>query len=68
MATGYEVDYYRNIKRIAIAIEKIVKLLEKWDSIDELEEKKIGSSFENLQKEKIRQGYKGEKDGTNKKI
>ena len=39
-----------------------------WDSIDELEEKKIGSSFENLQKEKIRQGYKGEKDGTNKKI
>ena len=31
-----------------------------WDTMDELEGKEIGSSYDNLQKERVRQGYKKE--------
>ena len=34
-----------------------------WDRLDELEGKKIGSSYSNLQDERVRQGYRKKKNG-----
>ena len=34
-----------------------------WDMLDKLEGKKVGSSYENLQKERVRQGYSRDSDG-----
>lgn len=31
-----------------------------WDFMDKVEGKKVGSSYSNLQKERVRQGYKKE--------
>ena len=35
-----------------------------WNTLDELEGKKVGSSYKNLEKERLRQGYSNEAPGS----